>query len=121
VNNVSADCFSFANFEQSLEGLSVEDLMKTMQNFLLKGITACQRGFEKAAEEERTSHEERRLLENENQCLREENKKLRRESRQLADQRSKQRDAMDALKKELKSCLKCYEECRTELKDMVTQ
>jgi hypothetical protein len=28
---------------------------------------------------------------------------------------------MDALKKELESSLKCYEECRTELKDMVTQ
>jgi hypothetical protein len=28
---------------------------------------------------------------------------------------------MDALKKELELSLKCYEECRTELKDMVTQ
>jgi peptidoglycan hydrolase CwlO-like protein len=60
-------------------------------------------------------------LEDENRCLREENEKLKQQSRHLADQSSKQRDAMDALKKELESCLKCYEECRAELNDMVTQ
>jgi hypothetical protein len=30
MNNVSADCFLFADFEHSLEGLSAEDLMKMM-------------------------------------------------------------------------------------------
>jgi hypothetical protein len=63
----------------------------------------------------------RELLEDENRRLREENEKLKQESRQLVDQRAKQQDAMDALKKELELSLKCYEECRTELKDMVTQ
>jgi tRNA nucleotidyltransferase/poly(A) polymerase len=38
-----------------------------------------------------------------------------------ADQRAKQQEALDALKKELELSLKCYEECRKELKDMVTQ
>jgi peptidoglycan hydrolase CwlO-like protein len=95
--------------------------MKTMRSFLSKGVAACQRGFKKVAEEAKTSLEERKLLEDENRCLREENEKLKKRSRHLADQSSKQRDAMNALKKELESCLKCYEECRTELKDMVTQ
>jgi uncharacterized phage infection (PIP) family protein YhgE len=95
--------------------------MKTMRAFLSKGVIACQKGFERAAAEAKTSLEEKRLLEDENRRLREENEKLKQESRQLADQRAKQRDAMDALKKELESSLKCYEECRTELKDMVTQ
>jgi peptidoglycan hydrolase CwlO-like protein len=60
-------------------------------------------------------------LENENRRLREENEKLKKQSRQLADQSSKQRTAIDALKLELESSLKCYEECCTKLKDMVTQ
>jgi uncharacterized protein YlxW (UPF0749 family) len=104
-----------------LEGLSAEELMKMMRSFLSKGIATCQKGFEKAAEENRSSLEERRLLENQNRRLREENKKLKKQSRQLAYQSSKQQDAIDALKRELESSLKCYEECRTELKDMVTQ
>jgi hypothetical protein len=85
MNNVSVDCFLFADFEQSLEGLSAEDLMKTMRSFLSKGAVACQKGFERAAVEAKTSLEEKRLLEDENQRLREENEKLKRESRQLAD------------------------------------
>jgi uncharacterized phage infection (PIP) family protein YhgE len=117
MNNVSADCFLFANFEQSLEGLSAEDLMKTMRAFLSKGVIACQKGFEREAAEAKTSLEEKRLLEDENRRPREENKKLKQESRQLAEQR----DALDALKNELEMCLKCYEECHNELKDMVTQ
>jgi DNA repair exonuclease SbcCD ATPase subunit len=121
MNNVSADYFLFVDFEQSLEGLSAEDLMKTMRAFLSKGIITCQKGFERAAAEAKTSLEEKRLLEDESRRLREENEKLKQESRQLADQRAKLRDAMDALKKELESCLICYEECRTKLKDMVTQ
>jgi chromosome segregation ATPase len=111
----------FAYFERSLKGLSEEDLMKTMCAFLSKGVVACHKGFERAAAEAKTSLEERKLLEDENRCLREENEKSKQESRQLADQRAKQRDAMDALKKELELRLKCYEECHTELKDMVTQ
>jgi hypothetical protein len=46
---------------------------------------------------------------------------LKRESRQQEDQRAKQQEALNALKKELELSLKCYEECRQELKDMVTQ
>jgi uncharacterized protein YlxW (UPF0749 family) len=111
----------FANFERSLEGFNADDLMKTVRAFLSKGIVAYQKGFERAAAEAKTSVEKRKLLEDENRRLREENEKLKQESRQLADQRAKQQDAMDALKKELELSLKCYEECRTELKDMVTQ
>jgi DNA-directed RNA polymerase subunit L len=37
------------------------------------------------------------------------------------DQSSKQQTAIDALKRELETSLKCYKECRTELKYMVTQ
>jgi hypothetical protein len=95
--------------------------MKTVCAYLSKGVVACQKGFERAAAETKTSLEKQNLLEGENRCLREENEKLKRESRLLADQRAKQQDAMDALKKGLELSLKCYEECRTELKDMVTQ
>jgi hypothetical protein len=49
-----------------LEGLTVEELMKMMRSFLSKGVAACQKGFEKAAEETKASLEERKLLENEN-------------------------------------------------------
>jgi 3-phosphoglycerate kinase len=91
--------FLFADFERSLESLSAEDLMKTMRAFLSKGVVACQKGYERAAAEAKTSFEERKLLENENRRLREENQKLKQESRQLADQHAKQQDAMDALKK----------------------
>jgi hypothetical protein len=44
----------------------VEDLMKMMRSFLSKGVAACQRGFEKVAEEAKASLEERKLLEDEN-------------------------------------------------------
>jgi preprotein translocase subunit SecA len=111
----------FSDFNQSLEGLSAEELMKVMRSFLSKGVAACQKGFEKATEETKVSLEERRLLENENRLLREENEKLKEQSCQLADQSSKQRTVIDALKQELETSLKCYEECRIELKDMVTQ
>jgi chromosome segregation ATPase len=104
-----------------LEGLSADDLMKTVCAYLSKGVVACQKGFERAAAEAKTSLEKQKLLEDENRHLKEENEKLKQESRLLADQRAKQQDAMDALKRELELSLKCYEECRTELKDMVTQ
>jgi peptidoglycan hydrolase CwlO-like protein len=111
----------FADFERSLEGLNADDLMKTVRAYLSKGVVACQKGFERAAAEAKTSLEKQKLLEDENRRLREENEKLKQESRLLVDQRAKQQDAMDALKKELELSLKWYEECRTELKDMVTQ
>jgi uncharacterized phage infection (PIP) family protein YhgE len=95
--------------------------MKTVRAYLSRGIIACQKGFERAAAEAKNSLEKQNLLEDENWRLREHNEKLKQESRQLADQCAKQRDVKDALKKELKLCLKCYEECYTELKDMVTQ
>jgi chromosome segregation ATPase len=60
--------------------------------------------------------------------LREENERLKVQSRELTGQVqtltgqcSKQKTAMDALKQELETSLKCYEECRMELKDMFTQ
>jgi hypothetical protein len=95
--------------------------MKTVRAYLSKGVVACQKGFERAAAEAKTSLEKQKLLEDENRRLKEENEKLKQESHLLADQRAKQQDAIDALKKELELSLKCYEECRTELKDMVTQ
>jgi uncharacterized protein YlxW (UPF0749 family) len=95
--------------------------MNPVRAYLSKGVVACQKGFERAAAEAKTSLEKQKLLEDENRRLREENEKLKQESRQLADQRTKQQDAVDALKKELELSLKCYEECRTKLKDMVTQ
>jgi peptidoglycan hydrolase CwlO-like protein len=104
-----------------LEGLSADDLMKTVRAYLSKGVVACQKGFERAAAKAKTSLKKQKLLEDENRCLKEENEKLKQESRLLADQCAKQQDVMNALKKELELSLKCYEECRTELKDMVTQ
>jgi chromosome segregation ATPase len=113
--------FALSDFDQSLEGLSAEELMKMMRSFLSKGIAACQKGFERVADEAKTSLEERKLLENENHRLREENDKLKEQSRQLTDQSMEQQTAIDALKQELEKSLECFEECRTELKDMVTQ
>jgi hypothetical protein len=95
--------------------------MKTVCAYLSKGVVACQKGFERAAAKAKTSLEMQKVLEDENWRLREENEKLKQESHLLADQRAKQQDALDALKKELELSLKCYEECRTESKDMVTQ
>jgi preprotein translocase subunit SecA len=106
--NAFTAVFSLSDFDQSLEGLSTKELKKMMRSFLSKGVAACQKGFEKAAEETKSSLEARRLLENENRRLREETEKLKKQSRQLADQSSKQRDAIDALKRELESNLKCY-------------
>jgi hypothetical protein len=95
--------------------------MKIVHVYLSRGIVNCQKGFERAATEVRTSLDKQKFLEDENRRLREENEKLKRESRQQADQRAKQQEALNALKKELELSLKCYEECRQELKDMVTQ
>jgi hypothetical protein len=94
--------------------------MKIVCAYLSRGIVACQKGFERAAAEARTSLDKQKLLEDENRRLKEENEKLKQESRLQADQRAKQQEAMNALK-ELELSLKCYEECRAELKAMVTQ
>jgi chromosome segregation ATPase len=95
--------------------------MKIVRTYLSRGIVACQKGFEKASAEAKTSLDKQKFLEDENRRLREENEKLKREARVQANQRAKQQEALDALKKELELSLKCYEECRKELKDMVTQ
>jgi F0F1-type ATP synthase epsilon subunit len=94
--------------------------MKTVRAYLSRGIVACQKGFERATVEAKTSLEKQKLLEDENRRLKEENERLKQESRLQADQRAKQQEAMDALKKELELSLQCYEGCRAELKDMVT-
>jgi hypothetical protein len=56
----------FADFEHSLEGLNADDLMKTVRAYLSKGVVACQKGFERAAAEAKTSLEKQKLLEDEN-------------------------------------------------------
>jgi vacuolar-type H+-ATPase subunit I/STV1 len=111
----------FLDFVQSLEGLNAEELMKMMRSFLSKGVAICQRGFERVADEAKASLEEKKILESENRILCEENEKLKEESHQLKDRSTKQQTAIDGLKQELEKSLQCYEECRTELKDMVTQ
>jgi chromosome segregation ATPase len=99
-----------------------------MQSFLSKGIIAGQKGFEKLANEAKVSREEKILLEEENCKLREENERLKNHSQQLASQVRtltgkcpNQKTAMDALKQELEKSMKCYEECRVELRDLVAQ
>jgi chromosome segregation ATPase len=111
----------FADFERTLEDLGADDLMKIVRAYLSRGIVACQKGFEKVSAEAKTSLDKQKFLEDENRRLREENEKLKRDARVQANQRAKQQEALDALKKELELSLKCYEECRKELKDMVTQ
>jgi ribosomal protein L16 Arg81 hydroxylase len=46
---------------------------------------------------------------------------LKEQSHQLKDQGMKKQTTIDALKQELEKSLRCYEECHTEFKDMVTQ
>jgi hypothetical protein len=68
-----------------LEGLSANDLMKIVRAYVSRGVVACQKGFERAAVEAKTSLEKQKLLEDENQRLKEENEKLKQESRLQAD------------------------------------
>jgi chromosome segregation ATPase len=91
-----------------------------MQSFLSKGVSTYQKVFERVADEAKASVEKKKLLENENRKLWKENERLKEQSHQLKDQSTKQQTAIDALKQELEKSLQCYEECRTELKDMVT-
>jgi hypothetical protein len=95
--------------------------MKIVRTYLSRGIVACQKGFEKATSEAKASLDKQKLLEDENWRLKEENERLKRDACVQANQRVKQQEALDSLKKELELSLKCYEECRQELKDMVTQ
>jgi hypothetical protein len=111
----------FADFERTLEDLGADDLMKVVRAYLSRGIVACQKGFEKAASEAKTSLDRQNFLEHKNRCLKEENEKLKRDACVQANHRAKQQEALDALKKELELSVKCYEECRQELKDMVVQ
>jgi peptidoglycan hydrolase CwlO-like protein len=111
-----------------LEGLKGEELLQLMQTFLSKGVAACQKGFECIVNDAKASLADKKLLEEENRKLCEENEKLKNQSRELSgqvktltDRGVKQQTAIDALKQELEKSLQCYEECRTELKDMVTQ
>jgi hypothetical protein len=66
----------FADFECSLEDLGADDLMKIVRAYLSRGIVACQKGFEKASAEAKTSLDKQKFLEDENRRLREENEKL---------------------------------------------
>jgi hypothetical protein len=113
-------CFVFSDFVQSLESLKADELVQMMQSFLSMGVAACQKGFERVTKEAKASLEEKRLLEDENCNLREENERLKERSHQLKDQGTKQQTAIDALKQELEKSLQFYEECCTEMKDMVT-
>jgi hypothetical protein len=119
---------AIADFLHSLGGLRGDQLLEMMQSLLLKGVTAGRKGLEQLEIKMKTSHDEKTALEEENGKLREENERLKVQSRELTGQVqtltgqcSKQKTAMDALKQELETSLKCYEECRMELKDMFTQ
>jgi hypothetical protein len=81
--------FALSDFVQSLESLRADELVQMMQSFLSKGVAACQKGFERVANEAKASLEEKRLLENENCKLWEENERLKDQSRQLKDQNTK--------------------------------
>jgi hypothetical protein len=50
--------------------------MKILHAYLSRGIVACQKGFERAAAEARTSLDRQKFLEDENRRLKEENEKL---------------------------------------------
>jgi hypothetical protein len=88
LNNVVVN--HFADFERTLEGLSADDLMKTVRAYLSRGIVACQKGFERATSEARASLDKQKLLEDENRRLREENEKLKRDACVQANHRVKQ-------------------------------
>jgi hypothetical protein len=53
---------TFADFERTLEDLSADDLMKIVRAYLSRGIVACQKGFERAAVEARTSLDKQKFL-----------------------------------------------------------
>jgi hypothetical protein len=47
----------FADFERTMEDLGADDLMKIVRAYLSRGIVACQKGFEKAFAEAKTSRQ----------------------------------------------------------------
>jgi predicted nuclease with TOPRIM domain len=113
---------------RSLGGLNDNQLLRMMQSLLSKGVTTSREGLEPLEIEMKTSRDEKAALEEENRKLHEENERMKIQSRELTGQVktltgqcSKQKTAMDTLKQELEISLKCYAECRPELKDMVTQ
>jgi hypothetical protein len=57
-----------------------------MQTFLSNGVTACEKGFERIANDAKASLVDKKLLEEENCKLREENEKLKNQSRELSGQ-----------------------------------
>jgi cell shape-determining protein MreC len=69
-----------------LEDLKGEELLQLMQTFLSKGVAACQKGFERIANDVKASFVDKKLLEEENRKLREENEKLKSQSRELGGQ-----------------------------------
>jgi hypothetical protein len=75
----------FLDFVQFLDNLKADELLQMMQSFLSKGVAACQKGFERVANEAKASLEEKKLLEDENHKLREENERLKNQSCQLND------------------------------------
>jgi hypothetical protein len=75
----------FLDFVQFLDNLKADELLHMMQSFLSKGVAACQKGFERVANEAKASLEEKKLLEDENHKLREENERLKNQSCQLND------------------------------------
>jgi chromosome segregation ATPase len=108
--------------------LGGDQLLKVMHFLLSRGVAAGQKGLEQLEVEMKTSRDEKLALEDDNRKLREENERLKIQSQELTGQVktltgqcSKQKTAIDALKPELETSLKCYVECWTELKDMVTQ
>jgi hypothetical protein len=119
LNNVVVD--HLADFERTLEDLGADDLMKVVRAYLSRGFVACQKGFEKVTSEAKTSLDKQKMLEEENRRLKEENERLKRDASEQANHRAKQQEVLDALKRELELSVKCYEECRQELKDMVVQ
>jgi hypothetical protein len=56
----------FADFERTLEDLGAIDLMKIVCAYISRGIVACQKGFEKASSEAKTSLDKQKILEDEN-------------------------------------------------------
>jgi hypothetical protein len=52
-NNMVVNLFAY--FERTLEDLGADDLMRIVRAYLSRGIVACQKGFEKATAEAKTS------------------------------------------------------------------
>jgi peptide methionine sulfoxide reductase MsrB len=111
-----------------MEGLSGTQLLDAMQSLLWKGITSGRKGNDKIVGETQIFRDEKLRFEEENRTLREENENLKNQSKQLScqvqdltDRHTKQKSAMDDLKKETERDLQCYELCHTKLHDAMDQ